>query len=424
MRSVHSLRLTWLLALACATALHIAPASAGTSCLARFAVPDSQSLGALQFDVDYAGSTFIPGSGNAASCSNVSGSVLHAFNDDDGLKKLHVAIASESAVSGPTYIAECITTGIDSDDPANYTVSVIDSVGTGTPGFTGTNICGAPWSGHSPPYARDARTAISAAVGNVSCPLCECDTDNGGVISSSDALRIIRAATGQAVTLDCGSCGAGSGGFGPSQIVGMFTTVTCNGVGCGNGVREGADECDDGDADDTDLCNHLCESACPSIPRGDCRAAGKSKISIKGDGSGDKDKLQWKWGNGPEVLYPSINSPLTGNTYQLCLYPNGSLLTEIELPSPTGWTTKDPKSYTYADKTATFGGVAKLQIAAGAAEKSKLSLKGSGTNLPIGLLPATTWTIQLADNASGTCWSSSFPTPSLSDATNFKASNP
>lgn len=54
--------------------------------------------------------------------------------------------------------------------------------------------------------ATDALVVLSAVVGLRSCPLCVCDADASTTVTVTDALRILRAATGQQGLLDCAPC--------------------------------------------------------------------------------------------------------------------------------------------------------------------------------------------------------------------------
>jgi hypothetical protein len=58
----------------------------------------------------------------------------------------------------------------------------------------------------APPTASDALAALATAVGLSDCLFCECDADGSGHVSSSDALRILKAAAGDAAGLSCPAC--------------------------------------------------------------------------------------------------------------------------------------------------------------------------------------------------------------------------
>jgi len=69
--------------------------------------------------------------------------------------------------------------------------------------------CGAPNTRRLPPQdplASDALLILKGAVGSASCAACECDTNDDGKVSSTDALRTLKAVVGEAgITLDCPS---------------------------------------------------------------------------------------------------------------------------------------------------------------------------------------------------------------------------
>jgi hypothetical protein len=83
-------------------------------------------------------------------------------------------------------------------------------------------------------------------------------------------------------------------------------------------------------------------------------------------------------------------------------------------PNP-GWKSKDPKGWSYKDKTGVEDGIVKVTLKTGPAGKSKLLLQGKGASLP---LPAPvdgseffdqdpSVTVQLV-NDQVTCWTSTF----------------
>src|SRR5205085_7434037 len=69
------------------------------------------------------------------------------------------------------------------------------------------NACG-DFSGDTKLTATDALGVLRTAVGTSSCLICVCDVDNSGVIVAGDALRTLRYAGGQPVTLACSAYGA------------------------------------------------------------------------------------------------------------------------------------------------------------------------------------------------------------------------
>jgi hypothetical protein len=66
--------------------------------------------------------------------------------------------------------------------------------------------CGAPVSHACNRTASDALAILRAAVHITTCELCECDVDDTGTITATDALATLRFSVGQAVTLRCRAC--------------------------------------------------------------------------------------------------------------------------------------------------------------------------------------------------------------------------
>ena len=62
--------------------------------------------------------------------------------------------------------------------------------------------CGAP-NNRDGPTATEALYTLNAAVGALTCGLCDCDVNDDGQISAFDALLILNKAIGQAIELDC-----------------------------------------------------------------------------------------------------------------------------------------------------------------------------------------------------------------------------
>jgi hypothetical protein len=54
--------------------------------------------------------------------------------------------------------------------------------------------------------ASDALVVLRSATGAAQCALCVCDVNGSGGITASDALVVLRSAVGLPVTLDCPAC--------------------------------------------------------------------------------------------------------------------------------------------------------------------------------------------------------------------------
>jgi hypothetical protein len=176
-----------------------------TSCSVTLSMSDATTLGALQYRVDYssAGGGFV-GTGDTVNCTNLAGgSTLVVFNDEDGSEELRSSVAS-LAFTGPTDLAVCEFAAAVAPAPGDFVVTVEDSHPASSSG-TESNVCGAPSTGSTPPFARDASEVLRVAVGLDLCDLCECDVTGGG-ITASDSLAVLRASAALAQTLSCPAC--------------------------------------------------------------------------------------------------------------------------------------------------------------------------------------------------------------------------
>lgn len=216
------------------------------------------------------------------------------------------------------------------------------------------------------------------------------------------------------------------------------TADLCNGSGvCSAGGTVTA--CLDGDG----CCPATCTSAndddcsgCPSEPLSGCvDTFGKASLLLN-DKKADKEKLIAKWSKGPQIDGTDFGDPVGGSTgYSLCLYENNDTLVGTYVVDRAGEECDgDPcwkglgkpagvKGFKYKDKLRTSNGVQLLLLKAGEAEKSKVIVKGKGSNLPDGvaaaLADATSVTMQLLGGEQ--CVSATLSTIKDADGVKFKA---
>jgi len=201
-------------------------------------------------------------------------------------------------------------------------------------------------------------------------------------------------------------------------------TNLCTNAVCGDGfVRAGVEECDDGNASSGDGCSPGCLTDCATLPRLDCRSAGVSILKVVYGSNPDRNSVKWKWRRGAAVTVAELGDPTVDADYNLCFYPNspgaGTLGAQTILPAGAPWESRDEKGYAYRDSLASNGGVRDLKIVTAAAGRSQVALKALGASLPSGLLPATSYTVQLVGADMGGCWTSSFAT-GVATTTSFK----
>jgi hypothetical protein len=97
------------------------------------------------------------------------------------------------------------------------------------------------------------------------------------------------------------------------------------------------------------------------------------------------------------------------------VYDGGSLLAKMEIPAnATAWTGSG-SGYRYSDIDGSADGATKILLRASDRDRAKIILKGRGAHLPdpaLGALPAPI-VAQLANDATGICWESSFEAADL-----------
>jgi len=178
---------------------------------------------------------------------------------------------------------------------------------------------------------------------------------------------------------------------------------------------------------------HLVGSApapgCPSSPTSGCTSTTKSLLSLKASGDTSRNKLIWKWQNGPALDLSDLGDPLGGGTsYNLCAYVGTSAALSVGYPGVTDWKATG-SGYRFKDKMAASDGASNATLKSGAAGKSKLLLKAKGANLDLSAMPlgvSGALTIQLIRSDDAQCWEAVFPAASVrhDDATQFKAKIP
>lgn len=141
---------------------------------------------------------------------------LNGYNADGNIEVFHAGVGSAQsgilAVSDVNAGCNSIAGGTNADGSLVMLDSDCNLVSGNADGsvevFRATACaCGAPSTRRlapRTPLTSDALFTLKAAVGSNSCTLCECDTNSDGMIRTSDAQRVLKAAVGQAgVLLAC-----------------------------------------------------------------------------------------------------------------------------------------------------------------------------------------------------------------------------
>lgn len=214
-------------------------------------------------------------------------------------------------------------------------------------------------------------------------------------------------------------------------------------AGCGDGIIDVGEDCDDGNVLDGDCCSAACRyedtgSACEDdgefctrdlcdgagtclhdgTPLDTCLVAPKGKLQIANDANDAKDKLLLQMQNAPGVTPEDFGDPTTSDAYHACIFGPDSLLMRAEV-APGGICSGKPcwaettSGFTYKDGGGTADGITVIALKASAKPKTKLSVKGSGAtlaNAPLPFPPAVM--AQIVNARTGQCFETYFLEPS------------
>ena len=171
------------------------------SCRLVFRMPDSVSIGSMQWTTDYSAAPgFVAGEGDEVQCASLVAGTLAAFNDDDAAEAVESGLISLDGFDGPTDLAECTFVAQATPVAADFTITVSEAV---APDFS------------------DISPVPAVVVSEI-----ECD----GVIDTT------------------------------TTTVSVTTTTMAGDGTCGNGIRESGEECDDGNVVSGDGCDGNCDA--------------------------------------------------------------------------------------------------------------------------------------------------------------------
>ena len=198
-----------------------------------------------------------------------------------------------------------------------------------------------------------------------------------------------------------------------------------DGTSCSDGAFCNGDEecqggvCQSGTAPCALLCNEgtdQCETGCPAAPQ-TCRTAARSILLVKDKAADDKDKLVWKWIKGESTSQSEFSDPRTTANYAFCVYAGtaSALVGEAVVPpGSTDWQELSTKGYKYKYSTGSADGITKVLLKGSDQDRSKVLVKGKGTDLPDLTLPISPpVTVQLVNGDTGLCWGADFSAAQL-----------
>jgi cysteine-rich repeat protein len=227
---------------------------------------------------------------------------------------------------------------------------------------------------------------------------------------------------------------------------GVATTFGLAGLlhiaGCGDGIEQGEEACDDGNTSDGDGCSAFCENEplCGAAPSTGCIAVGKARLKIDERKTG-KEKLALSLSKlDGAVSAAEFGDPVTGETrFGVCLYDAADALAGELQVARAGetcgkqpcWKAKGEAAFAYKDPSALDGGVVKIN-AKGGDGNGKLSLSARNkaakgqTSLPAlaaGLAGAASATVQVV-TSDASCFEASLGNVKKAEAAQFLGSAP
>lgn len=152
---------------------------------------------------------------------------------------------------------------------------------------------------------------------------------------------------------------------------------------------------------------------CASAPRGDCRKAARSALTLRAiGGRPDRNQIRWKWLRGKAEL-DDLGTPLVTTSYDLCLYDAGGLRMTVTVPAGGTCSSGQPcwrsvtKGFVYRDTSGTHQGVGAVLLRSGDG-RAGVKVNGRGAGMPLPALPLfVPVTVQLV-SSEGVCWTAEY----------------
>jgi cysteine-rich repeat protein len=222
------------------------------------------------------------------------------------------------------------------------------------------------------------------------------------------------------------------------------TLTDMGSCGCGDGLVDLGEDCDDGNTAPGDGCDATCRrEACwtcggqPSFcqqatARTPCRGPTQSQkglLLIKDKPKDKADLVKWSWIKGEDTQ--DFGNPLDADEYDLCIYhDDGSRPLLFGARAPAGgtcdgkpcWAAKGG-GFKYKNKAGTPSGIRKVLLRPGADGKAKIITAGKGTELTLPTLPLPLPALaQLQRIGHPDCWEATYSTTGqiASDTATFK----
>ncbi|HYC55874.1 MAG TPA: hypothetical protein VEL28_13145, partial [Candidatus Binatia bacterium] len=194
----------------------------------------------------------------------------------------------------------------------------------------------------------------------------------------------------------------------------------CNGSGACvslNDAEAGA-PCDAGDSLCTnDACDGSGTCVADAAPDATCSSAATAGLVMIDSSKPGKDKVKFKWKKGPED-FTGIGEPEEDTTYALCIYDDGAIVADGNLPGGS-WTDKGAKLQ-YKDKEGTIDSVTGGLLVFGFDQFSaSMSLGGASLALNLGSTVGDSLIAQIRTSTGG-CFGAEFSGEEIKKSTESK----
>ena len=184
---------------------------------------------------------------------------------------------------------------------------------------------------------------------------------------------------------------------------------------CGNGVRTGGEQCDDGNLVAGDGCSPTCTlELCGPTPAAGCRTVPTHRSTLViGDNFKDaQDVVSWKWSQGQQTQPGDFGNPLATTNYVLCVYDGSAAPQPVKVSAAlagTTWTAPLPTFFKYDNPARTPSGLFSAALHAGPDGNASITVKGKGARVePPGLPLTLPVTVRLRNSDTSTCWTATY----------------
>jgi len=153
--------------------------------------------------------------------------------------------------------------------------------------------------------------------------------------------------------------------------------------------------------------------SCGAAPNGSCSGAERASLRIGRMSSGTQLNLRWQG----DVAANDLGDPLATTNYALCLYADGNLAQQLNVPAGSGWsragTSSAPRRFSYRQRGGAPDGVDRSALQPGAGRRGRFLVHAGGASFVLvpalrDATPATALVAELRAQNGSRCWKANF----------------